>query len=166
MILIFILLIISSIVFVLIKIFFNNNTQEKFHEKFISNYEIIQAMKDIVNPISNYYNMINKNQKNKPFEQADFNNVLNYSKIVYAYYINDLKYIEHCHKNSFIEPLKIFQDISNYFNSFDLTLLFDNPNIENLYKKLTQEEINILDKNNNSRNLLNEINGILNIKNF
>lgn len=75
MILIFILLIISSIVFVLIKIFFNNNTQEKFHEKFISDYEIRQAMKDIVNPISNYYNMINKNQKNKPFEQVYFNNV-------------------------------------------------------------------------------------------
>lgn len=166
MILIFIILIISSIFFVLIKSFLNNNTQEKFHEKFISNYEIMQAMKDIVNPISNYYNMINKNQKNKPFEQADFNNVLNYSKIVYAYYINDLKYIEHCNKHSFIEPLKIFQDISNYFNSFDLTLLFDNPNIENLYKKLTQEEINILNKNNNSRNLLNEINLILNIKNF
>ena len=115
---------------------------------------------------SNYYKMININQKPIFFEESDFDTVLNYSKIVYAYYINDLKYIEHCNKYSFIEPLKIFQDISNYLDYFDLTLLFVNQNIENLYKKLTQEELDILNQNTHSKNLINEINGILNIKSF
>lgn len=87
-----------------------------------------------------------------------------YDTLTAAFYHNYLDYINMYEKECI--PIELFKDISINVDKFDISLLFNNIYIHKQYLKLTVAEKEQLVQDKNLNLFFNEINSVLNFKNF
>lgn len=87
-----------------------------------------------------------------------------YDTLTAAFYHNYLDYINMYEKECI--PFELFKDISINVDKFDISLLFNNIYIHKQYLNLTVAEKELLVQDKNLHIFFNEINSVLNFKNF